>query len=335
MSNVAIFNPSKAPAFARKGELSDLAKTLAGGAGGKRISIRGGVFRLVSSGKEVARIEDRSLNIVLVKAAPKINRVFYLKSYDSDDVGAPDCWSADGVKPSPDSKKQQHTQCEGCPQNIAGSGQGNSRACRYQQRLAVVLESDIGGDVMQLALPAKSIFGKAEGDNRPLQEYARWLVAQNVNPETVVTQLRFDTESESPKLFFKAVRWLTDAEYELVETQANSDDAQKAITMTVAKMDGVAEEPVALAGTPPQKAKAPKAPVVVEEDADDAEEEAPAPAPAAKPARKAKPAPVVEVQAVEEAEEVEDPEVRKDVAKKPVVSAPATLADLVSNWDDE
>ena len=333
MSNVTVFNPSKAPAFARKGELSEMAKALAGGAGGKRISIKGGVFRLVSSGKEVARIEERTLNVVLVKAAPKLNRVFYIKSYDSESAAAPDCWSPDGVKPSPDSKNVQHTSCEGCPQNIAGSGQGNSRACRYQQRLAVVLESDIGGDVMQLALPATSIFGKAEGDSRPLQEYARWLVAQSVNPEAVVTQMKFDTESESPKLFFKAVRWLTDAEYETVEQQAASDDAQKAITMTVAKMDGIADAPLALAGTPPKKTKAaaPVAPVVVEDDED--EEESPAPAPVAKPARKAKAAPVVEV--VEEAEEVEEPAVRKEAVKKPVVNAPSTLADLVSDWDDE
>lgn len=329
MSNVALFNPNQAPAFARKKELSDLAKTLAGGTGGKRISIKGGVFRLISAGKEVARIEERSLNVVLVKAAPKINRVFYMKSYDSETVGAPDCWSADGVKPSDDAANPQHTQCDGCPKNIAGSGQGNSRACRYQQRLAVVLESDIGGDVMQLALPATSIFGKAEGDSRPLQEYARWLVAQSVNPEAVVTQMKFDTESESPKLYFKAVRWLTDAEYETVEHQAASEDAQKAITMTVAKMDGVAEAPVTLAGTPPQKVKAKAAPVVVEEDEVE-EEAAPAPAPVAKPVRKPKAAPVVEVE-----EEVAEPEVRKEAVKKPAVSAPSTLADLVSDWDDE
>ena len=103
MSNIALFSGSAVPAFAKKGELSALAKSLAGGAGGaggKRISIKGGVFRLMSAGKEVASIDDRHLNVVLVKAAPKISRVFYMKSYDSENVGAPDCWSADGVKPS-------------------------------------------------------------------------------------------------------------------------------------------------------------------------------------------------------------------------------------------
>lgn len=325
MSNVALFNPGQVPAFARKGELSEMAKALAGGSGGggMRISIKGGVFRLINNGKEVTAIDDRHLDVVLVKAAPKVARVFYAKAYDSESVSGPDCWSPDGDKPSPDSANKQASRCSECPKNIAGSGQGQSRACRYQQRLAVVLENDMGGNVMQLALPATSIFGKADGDNRPLQEYARWLVAQNINPETVVTRMRFDTKSESPKLFFKAQRWLTDPEYATVEEQAASDDAVKAVTMTVAKMDNAVSAPAALEGKPPAKAKPAPAPVVVEE-----EEEAPPPPPKAKAAPKAKPAPVVE-------EEPEEPVVRQEAPKKPTAPAKGALADMVSDWDDE
>jgi len=66
--------------------------------------------------------------------------------------------------------------------NVKGSGQGESKACRFSQRLAVVFANDIGGDVMQLQLAATSIFGKEEGDKRPLQAYARYLAAQNVQP---------------------------------------------------------------------------------------------------------------------------------------------------------
>lgn len=321
MSNVALFNPGQVPAFARKAEPSEMAKVLAGGgSGGMRISIKGGVFRLLNNGKEVATIDDRHLDVVMVKAAPKVARVFYAKSYDSESVSGPDCWSPDGDKPSPDAEHKQASRCSECPKNIAGSGQGQSRACRYQQRLAVVLENDMGGNVMQLALPATSIFGKAEGDNRPLQEYARWLVAQNINPETVVTRLRFDTKVESPKLFFKAQRWLTDAEYTTIEEQAASDDAVKAITMTVAKVDAVAA-PAALEGKPPAKTK--PAPAVEEDEA-----EVPPPPPKAKAAPKAKPAPAVE-------EEAEEPVVRKEAPKKPTAPAKGTLADMVSDWDDE
>lgn len=322
MSNIAVFNTANAPAFARKG-LSETAKALAGGSagGGKRISIKGGVFRLLSNGKEVASIEDRHLDVVIVKAAPKVNRVFYAKTYDADAVTGPDCWSADGEKPSPDSVNKQASRCSECPKNIAGSGQGNSRACRYQHRLAVVLANHVDGDVLQLTLPATSIFGDAQGDNRPLQEYARWLAAQDISPETVVTRMKFDTKSESPKLFFKAMRWLSDDEYETVERQSSSTEAEKAVTMTVAKIDNVA--PAMLEGKPPAKALA-KPPVeVVEEE----EEPAPPPPPAPKAKKAAKPAPVVE--------EVDEPEVREAPSKKPVVDAKSPLADMVSEWDDE
>jgi len=319
MSNVALFNPSQVPAFARKG-LSETAKALAGGgvAGGKRISIKGGVFRLLSGGKEVAAIDERHLDVVIVKAAPKVNRVFYAKSYDADAVTGPDCWSADGETPSPDSANKQASRCAECPQNIAGSGQGNSRACRYQQRLAVVLADGVEGDVMQLTLPATSIFGQAVGDNRPLQEYARWLAAQDISPETVVTRMKFDTKSESPKLFFKAMRWLSDEEFATIETQAESADAKKAITMTVAKMDNVAA--AKLEGKPPAKALPKPAPVAEEE-------EAPAPEPKAKKAAKPAPAPV--------AEEVDEPEVRAAPPKKPMVAEKSSLVNMVNEWDDE
>jgi hypothetical protein len=319
MSNVALFNPSNVPAFARAAGLSDVAKALAGnggGSGGKRISIKGGVFRLMSDGKEVAAIDERFLDVVVVKAAAKVARIFYMGKYDKDAAAsAPNCWSTDGDKPDATVKEAQSATCASCPQNVAGSGNGQSRACRYQQRLAVILANDIeGSDVMQLPLPATSIFGKSEGDNHPLQAYARWLVAQSVDPSTVVTRMKFDTTAESPKLFFKATRWLTDAEYAVAAEKGKSADAAKAVSLNVSTMDGV--KPINLAGSKPKAA-----PVVEEE-----EEEAPAPAP-----KKAAAKPKVE----EPAEEPAEPAVRKAEAKPTSVPAKKSLADVVSDWDDE
>jgi hypothetical protein len=209
-----------------------------------------------------------------------------------------------------------------CPKNIAGSGQGNSRACRYQQRLAVVLANNPSGDVMQLTLPATSVFGKEEGDKRPLQAYARYLAVQNppVNPEQIVTEMRFETKAESPKLFFKPTRWLTDDEYEIIKEQAESDDAKRAVVMTVAQSDGVKTNApkMEIPGKPVKAATAP----VVDEDA--AEEVPTKPA-----AKKAKAEPVAEDDGAE-------PEVRKEAAKGSAVPAKkGKLADLVSDWDDE
>ena len=283
MSNVAVFNPSQVPAFAKKGELSAVAKALAGGGGGgsgKRISIKGGVFRLIADGKEVAAIEDRYLDVVIVNAASKISRTFYMKAYDPDSPAGPDCWSADGDKPDPSAVDKQSDTCASCPQNVKGSGMGDSRACRFSQRIAVVLANDIEGDVLQLSLPAQSIFGKEEGDNRPLQAYSRWLIAQSIGPDMVVTRMKFDTKAQSPKLFFKPMRWLTDDEHETCVRQGQTDDATKAITMTVAQTDKVQAPPVQLEGKPPAKAKA-KAKEESEEDVEEPEvrkeKEAPAP----------------------------------------------------------
>jgi hypothetical protein len=320
MSNVTLFNPSQVPAFARNNELSDTAKALTGSMTGgiKRISIKGGVFRLVASGKELAAIDERYLDVVIVKAAPKVSRIFYASQYDSDNPAPPDCWSNDGERPDPTAQNKQALTCMNCPQNQAGSGNGNSRACRYQQRLAVVLENAPSGDVLQLTLPATSIFGKEDGDKRPLQAYARFLALQNppINPEQIVTRMRFDTKSESPKLFFQPMRWLTEEEFNIVSQQSASDDAKRAVIMTVAQADGVSKNPsLALPGKPP----------VVQDAGDEEAEEAPAP----KPKAAKKKAAVVE-------EDDSEPEVRKESAKPSAVpEKKSKLAEIVDDWDDE
>lgn len=347
-NQVALFDPKAAvPAFARKAELSDLAKNLAGGAGGKRISIKGGVFRLIDGGQEIAQIENRYLDVVIAAAAPKIGRTYYEGKYKEDQTTAPSCWSADGVAPDASIKHPQAKTCANCPQNIKGSGDNDSRACRFSQRLAVVLANDIEGAVMQLQVPAKSLFGKEEGANLPLQAYAKWLAAQSVNPDMVVTRLKFDTKAESPKLFFRAMRWLEQEEYETVQTQAKTPDAIAAITMTVAQTDGVkGEEEEEDAPPPPKKAK--PAPVA-EEDEDEAppppkkakaqaapveEDEDEAPPPPAKGKAKPKTKPVATEQ--EEDEPVE-PTKRNGKAKPEAAPAPTSskLASLVQQWGDD
>jgi hypothetical protein len=326
MSNIAMFNPSNVPAFAKNAVLSATTLALAGGAssggGMRRVSIKGGVFRLLSNGKEIASIDERHLDVIVVKAAPKVSRIFYAGSYDKDAAAAaPDCTSADGEKPDANVKNKQASNCSTCPQNIAGSGNGQSRACRYQQRLAVVLANNPEGDVLQVTLPATSIFGKEDGEKRPLQAYARYMAAQTppVNLDAIVTRMKFDTQAESPKIVFAPVRWLTDAEYESAQNQANSKDAEKAVAVTPAFADGVVSPaPLAIPGKAPSSVT-----LGALFDEDDTATLAEVKATKAK---KAKPA----------VESEEEPEVRKAPPK--VESVPAKkgkLADIVADWDDE
>lgn len=301
------------PARLAKREIDATTKALAGGGagGGRRISIKGAVFRMVVEGKQVAESEDRSMNIVVVAAAPAVNRQYYEGTYNEDVISGPTCQSSDGKVPDKGVSNPQSDTCADCPQNISGSGQGDSRACRYQQRLAVVLERDIGGHVYQLALPATSLFGKGEANNTklPLQAYARCLAQNGVPITEVVTEMRFDTKSATPKLTFKAVRALDDDEAAQAQAQGESADAQQAITLSVFKQDG------AKATAKPAGKALPKP--AVEED--DGEEEAPKPA-----AKKAKPV----------AEEVDEPKV---VAKAKPAEAPAgkrPVSAVLAEWDD-
>lgn len=302
MSDLALFNQNL-PSHLRTAELDETTKALMGGSGGgnKRISIEGGVWRMLVNGKEVAQNEDRAMNVVIVAAAQKISRIFYAGTYKKGVVSAPDCWSADGETPDAKAKAPQSKSCASCPQNIKGSGQGDSRACRFQQRLAVVLENDIGGDVYQLALPSTSIFGAGENGKWPLQTYAKMIASKGAPITSVVTEMRFDTNSSTPKLTFKPVRFLETSEFNTALEQGKSPSAVSAITMTVAQTDGVKD--------------------------DDGEAfEKPA------PAKKAQAVEAAPAEVVEEA----TPEPTKRTSKKE--EAPAEKKDvskILAEWDDE
>lgn len=288
------------PDYLKNRSLSATTRALMGNSQNKRISIRGGVFRMMVGGQETAKSEDRSMPVVIVSAAEHVSRQYYAGTYEEGNQAAPECWSNDGIRPNSDVKTPQHATCADCPKNIAGSGQGESRACRFQQRLAVVLASDMNGEVFQLTLPATSIFGKPENNKMPLQSYVKYLAAHGVNVEDVVTEMRFDIDSATPKLFFSPVRPLEEHEHNICSLKAQTPEAKAAITMTVAQTDGVQGK---------SKAALPK--------------------PTPKPAPKAEP----KEEAEEEAEEA--PPTKKAAKKQEEVKPTKSTADLLNEWDDD
>jgi len=278
MSELMTINGS-APSYLAKVEKSDLAKALAGpegDSGYKWVSIKGGVFRMMVGSKEMAKNEDRSMNFVVVASGQGTARTYYKDAYKEGVNSAPTCWSDDEVKPSPNCSTPQHTTCDGCPQNIAGSGNGNSRACGYSTRLAVVLESDIGGDVFGIKLPATSTFGKPENEKyAPWKEYVKRLIAQGIDPATVVAEFRFDTSGQFPKLKFAPVRYMEESEYNLAAEASKSKAAQIATGPREFKsmdeevpFEKKAEAPVAEAEEAPKKVEKKKAEPAKEESLD-------------------------------------------------------------------
>ena len=106
-----------------------------------------------------------------------------------------------------------------------------------------------------MTLPATSIFGAGEPGKWPLQTYAKMLGSKGVPVTAVVTEMKFDTNSATPKITFRPVRVLEPSEHETAISQGKSVAAQRAITMTVSEADGVKMEPFS---TPKLESKAAK-----------------------------------------------------------------------------
>lgn len=209
----------------------------------KRISPRNGKFVRVVNG-DVAGKFNAPLRVVLVGVAQaNAQRTFYMKAYDpSAEATAPDCWSNDGNVPDASIKEPQSKKCETCPQNVKGSGQGTTRACRFERRVAVVLPDEVGGnnhgDIYQLKLASKSIFGKGAGQLFPLNAYIDYVIANGENIDGVITELSFD-EDDNQQVRFRAVDFVgSHPELQAVVNEAvESPDAQKAVILNVAAVD--------------------------------------------------------------------------------------------------
>ena len=302
MSNVTLFNESNALSTLFADVESNVAANVGGsGSTNRRISIKGGVFREILNGKEINVSEERSLNVAIINAS-KLSRMYFEGTYTEGVALKPTCWSSDSQVPdqSVPAEQRQASRCNDCKHNIKGSGANGGRSCRFQQRLAVMLEGNIEKkEVYQLTLPATSLFGDGEKGKLPFHAYVRYIGAHNSRVEAIITEMRFDTSSPTPKLVFKPVRALDDAEAQVVVEMIKAPETTKAITLNVSQMDGVIP--------------APKDNELFEKPLLPKKEAAPEAAPA---------------------EEVEEPKLKVSKKSAAPADAPADLADVMAGWDD-
>lgn len=219
--------------------VDDDTRAVAGNSGSKRLSIDGGVFRKYVGGKQVAEIEDRFMNIVFVKMAHNPSRTYYEGAYKKGVKVSPACWSQDAQTPDPAVKNPPAKSCRECPFSVKGSGQGGTgTACRLSWRTAVVLPQDPTGDVMQLVLPATSVFGDEDAGRWPFKAYVQMLANNNISASRVVTKMQFDTKASVPRLLFSPIAPINADHLEVLNRQGKSDAAERAIKLTVYQTDG-------------------------------------------------------------------------------------------------
>ena len=237
-NDLSVLSTIKSELALREGGVDDDTRAVAGGGNYRRISIEGRVFRKYVNGKEVAKVPDTSMNVIFVKMAHTASRTYYAGAYKKGVKTSPVCWSSDAKVPDEKVKTPQAATCETCPMSIKGTGQGGiGSACRLSWRTAVVLPGDVGGDVMQLVLPATSVFGKEENGRWPFRPYIQMLANNNISAGRVVTKMEFDLDSSAPKLLFTPVAAVSGEDQEIVQEQSKSEAATNAIMMTVYESD--------------------------------------------------------------------------------------------------
>ena len=239
LANLLASNPSMV-----QSGLDEDTLAVSGGArqGNKRISIKGGVFRKYAGGKEIGAIEDRFMNVIIVKMAHKASRMLYLQGYKEGEKVSPACWSSNSDTPDAEVKNPPAPSCTECQYSVKGSGDnGMGTKCKLSWRTAVVLPNDPAGDVMQLVLPAMSAFGKEDNGRWPFRPYVQHLASHNVSAGRVITRMAFDTKSPTPKVVFSPVGAVPDEDLAVVARQAKSPAAEAAIKMNVFQVDSGSE----------------------------------------------------------------------------------------------
>jgi hypothetical protein len=308
MTEMTIFTNQTAGSSPR--EMSNLTKTLASSSTSRRIvANNNGTFKRIFNGEPIGKPLRGELNLIVINALPNVSRIYYEKDYDPEgEPTLPNCWSSLGDVPDEKSSDKQSKDCMSCPQNVKGSGKLGGRACRYQRRLAVIVEGDTSGNVYQFNVPAKSLFGKGIGNTHPFESYVKFLIANEFSIDNVVTTVAFDDEEEGMVLNFTPAREITDDEYTLVQQLQASPDATRYTQITVAQTDGVAKLP----NKTEEKAEAKEEKVTYADEPDD-DDTPPEPKPAKRGKKKT---------------------TKKAAAKK---EEHEDLSDVVSKWaaDDE
>lgn len=240
------------------------------------LSIKGMKFTINKDGVKtiVTKPDDadevaQSLGVVFLRANLSA-KTFYAKKYSEgeSDNTRPDCYSQDGVAPSPNSQNPQATKCALCKHNQWGSRVSDSgkegKECQGNARIAVSAPDSL--DPMLLRVPPKSL--------KPLKDMLKVIAARKVPYNAVVVKVGFDREAPSPVLTFKPIGLLDDGKYsevrdlydgELVRAIVGLDDfgmepqAAKAPAVNVDELDAAlaAREVTRKAAAKPEPKAAP------------------------------------------------------------------------------
>jgi|TARA_R110000868_G_scaffold104779_5_gene288766 hypothetical protein len=203
----------------------------------RRVERDNKVWQLVDGQGVLTSSKNDYLDLVIVKEAPSISRYYYKGNFEGGASAVPTCWTSDaGRGPDISAKDKQHSNCALCKQNIRGSGNNNSKACRLFTRVAVgfICDKEEAQGIFQLQLPSTSLFGaapdkKGNPNRLPYIAYKKHLSLNGYSPEKMITRIAQDESVPYKKLLFEAVGFIPENFTQLVEDLTDSVDAEAAV----------------------------------------------------------------------------------------------------------
>ena len=288
------------------------------------------------------------MRVVILDYAKRRGRAYYEGAYNPNMPGKPICWSLDGLKPHDTVQNKPAETCQACPWSVKGSKvneQGKQvTACSQHRMLALVPANRLDFTPLRMKIAITSDY---DGQSPDLQAQG-WFAFSNYidmlrskglqHTGAVVTKMKFDPNSDWPKVIFSPDRWLNDPEIAQVKTVISSDAVKHLIdgTWSATGVDGekVEEQPAFMteAVKPAQVAPKPVVrPVPVEMPK-------PVKKPVSEPPKIVKTAPTIDLNLDDDGPVIEaKPEPKVDTPK-PVAKIKEVkddIADLLAEWGED
>lgn len=257
----------------------DINKDVVRAAAFPSMSIKGKVFAISKDGlrKIVTKPDEpdevaQSIGVVVLRANMKSSILFLKRFKEGESDGQrPDCYTMDGVSPSPNASSPQSKKCATCPHRVWGSrvgdgdqegGEKKGRACSDTGRLAIAAPDKLG-EPMLLRVPPASL--------KNWREAVKIVDQRKIPYNAVVMKISFDPEAASPTLKFKPIGLLNDADYPVAAEMYDND-----IVRAIVGADDHGSDPVT--PEPPVSAEELDAAIAAKATVDKAQTPAPAPA---------------------------------------------------------
>ena len=211
-------------AFAAIGQQESLAEGIGSSYG--ILGYKGKVWTLRLRGEKhtFTRADDGSpsnyIDVIILKQARHKSKSYYEK-YDpagGSEGQRPICSSLDGIVPDADAAQKQSNACAVCPRNVwKTSADGmKTRECTDYKRLAVMLLPSVSAGMLGKALMEPVFLRVPPASLNNLAIYGETLSGQGWPYYAVVTRVSFDPEQPHPKMIFRPLQALTDAEAPVV-----------------------------------------------------------------------------------------------------------------------